>query len=232
VSERNDSATRLALLDMWALLIPVVPFGLVYGVLVGESSTSTFWGWIASPLVMAGASQLTLVALIEEGTAVTSALLSAIIINSRHLMYSAAISPIFRPQPRWFRLVAPMFMVDQVFALNAARPDLEPAFRRRYWLVMSLTFWTAWVVTTSVGVLFGGSIPESWRIEFAVSILFMSIVVSAIRASPVGASPGVVAATTGFVVAAVAGPVPNQLGLMIGAFAGIAAGTITEVRNQ
>lgn len=227
MSKQQTSPGRQALLDIWPLLIPVVPFGLVYGVLVSDGRTSTFWGWLASPLVMGGASQLTLVTLAHEGTALTSALLSAMIVNARHLMYSAAVSPMFRPQPIWFRAVAPFLLVDQVFALTMARSTDGPAYRRRYWLVLGVTFWFTWVIMTTAGVVFGGAVPGSWRIEFTVLILFLSIVFNALDTPP-----SIIAAATGFGVAAAAGPLPNRLGLMVGALVGVGAGTIAEVRRR
>ena len=227
MNEHHPSPARQALMDIWPLLIPVVPFGLIYGVLVTDAETSTFWGWFASPLVMGGASQLTLVTLAQEGTALTSALLSAMIVNARHLMYSAAASPTFRHQPIWFRVVAPFFLVDQVFALTMARQDEDPSYRRRYWLVLGVTFWATWVIMTTAGVAFGGAVPESWRIEFTVLILFLSIVFNALDTPP-----SVIAAATGFSIAAVAGPIPNRLGLMVGALVGVGAGTIAEVRRR
>lgn len=217
---------KQGLIDVWPLLIPVVPFGLVYGVLVTDSATSTFWGWFASPIVMGGASQLTLIALLDEGVAMASALASALVINARHLMYSAAMAPHFAEQPRWFRLVGSLFVIDQVFALAMLRLDDPPAYRRSYWLATGISFWSMWFLMTTIGVVFGGAVPESWHVEFSVSILFLSLVVNGLSTSP-----GVVAAATGFGVAVVAGPIPNRLGLLVGAVAGVAAGSWAEVRK-
>lgn len=217
---------RAALRDVWPLLVPVVPFGLVYGVVVSDASTSTFWGWVLSPLATAGASQLTLVTLVDEGATIVAALASACVINARHLMYSAAVSPAFGDQPRWFRHAGSFVLVDQVFALTSARAETDPWFRRRYWLTAGYSFWALWVVMTSVGVAFGSFVPASWRIEFAVVVLFLSIVVNGLTARP-----AVVAAVTGFGVAAAAGPLPHRLGLLTGALTGVVVGTIAEVRR-
>ena len=57
------------------LAIAVFPFGLVYGVAVAESSFSDWAGVLASLLVFAGAAQLALVNLTEEGAPWTVAVL-------------------------------------------------------------------------------------------------------------------------------------------------------------
>ena len=227
MSDGHRSAAVQGLLDIWALLLPIVPFGLVYGVLVAEADVSNFWGWLASPLTVAGASQLTLVTLVDEGTAIVSAMASAVVINARHLMYSAAMAPDFTRQPRWFRLFGSFFILDQTFALMSQRPNDTARYRRVYLLTMGLTFTSVWTVFTTVGIVSGNAIPESWEVGFAVTILFMSLVVNGL-----GAPPTVIAAGVGFGVAAVAGPVPNRVGLLFGAFAGVLAGTVAEVRRR
>lgn len=224
----HDSPIREGLLDIWPLLIPVVPFGLVYGVLVAESSTSTFWGWLASPLIVAGASQLTLITLLDEGTAMASALASTFVINARHLMYSAAIAPRFSSQPLWFRVIGSFSVLDQTFAMLSLRSEEEdPAYVRRYWLTMGMMFTATWTLFTTVGILSGEAIPESWRVEFAVSVLFLSLVINGVKAPP-----SAVAASTGFAVAVVASPLPNRTGLLVGAVSGVIAGAITETNSR
>ena len=75
--------------------------------------------WLSAPLVFAGAAQLAMITL--AGTASLWAVITAVlVINTRHVMYSAALAPTFRRQPRWMRWVGPSFMVDQTFALAAA----------------------------------------------------------------------------------------------------------------
>jgi len=72
---------------------------------------------------------------------VTASLLivaTAAVINLRHLMYGGALSPRFRGQPRWFRLLGPYFLLDQVFALTSVRTELDDDDWRRYYLATSL----------------------------------------------------------------------------------------------
>jgi hypothetical protein len=53
-------------------------------------------------------------------------IVAALVINSRHVMYSAALAPTFQEQPRWFRWVGSFVLIDQIFALVIMPADRPP----------------------------------------------------------------------------------------------------------
>ena len=81
--------------DVLTLLIPVIPFGIIYGVLGLELGLEP-WAVIASSFVIfGGASQLAFVQLFSVGTSPYIILGSVGAINSRHLLYCAVFSQYF-----------------------------------------------------------------------------------------------------------------------------------------
>ena len=94
-------------IDALPLFVPAIPFGLVIGLAITESGMNPFVGWSGSWLIFGGAAQLTLVTLLGSGVAVAAAVGTALVVNARHLMYSAALAPTFQSQPRWFRWLGP-----------------------------------------------------------------------------------------------------------------------------
>lgn len=217
-----ESPYRVVLREIWPLLLPAVPFALVLGVAMSESTFGAFAGWSTSWMVFAGAAQLTLVTLFAEVGAV-SAVVSALVVNARHFMYSAALSPAFRHQPRWFRLLAPYLLIDQSFAMAVAKLDAAPVFFRRYFLFVGALFWIVWQVAVGAGVVLGAGLPEEWALDFAVPVLFTGLaVLSMVR------RPAVIAGVVGFVVAVLASPLPNRTGLLVGAFLGVVAGAAVD----
>ena len=217
-----DTPVRDALREAWPLLIPAWPFALVLGVVISEGGFGRWAGWSTSWIVFAGAAQLTLVTLFAE-VGPLSAIVSALVVNARHFMYSAAMAPAFRQQPRWFRFVAPYTLIDQMFAMMITKTDGDPTYFRRYYVAFGTLFWTTWQIFVGVGVVMGTGLPESWGLEFAVPVLFLGLSILSVVSRP-AAVAGVVGAT----VAVAASPLPNRVGLLVGAFAGVIAATAVD----
>ncbi len=216
--------------DCIPLAIPTVPFGLVLGVLIANSTVNNMVGWLATPVIYGGAAQLTVISVLAAGSAPLAALVGGMVVSSRHLLYSAALAPSFADQPRWFRWLGPYTLVDQVFALaqrfeqsepTRASPPTDPAAFRHYYLGASLVMWLPWQVWVMIGILAGAQLPNSWQLDFAVPVLFLGLAVLGIKGRP-----GVKAAVVAFLVAAALGSLPNQGGLLIGALCGVAVSAL------
>lgn len=216
---------RRGVKDTIPVLIPVVPFALVLGLVIAESPVSNLVGWMGASLIFGGAAQLTVVTLSAEGAALLAVIAAGLIVQARHLMYSAAFAPVFGPQPRWFRRLGPYFLVDQLFALASFRIDDPPASFRRYYLTVGLTFWTTWQVTVALGLLVGPVLPESWSLGFAVPLLFVGLLIGALISVPAVAASAAAAAVTFLTLG-----LPNRLGIILAAVAGVGAGMVAGRR--
>mgnify|MGYP001827256277 CR=1 FL=1 len=213
---------RQALTDMVPLAIPAIPFGFVVGLAVTESAMPQWVAWLTAPLVFAGAAQLAMITL--AGTASLWAIITAVlVINTRHVMYSAALAPTFRKQPRWMRWVGPFFMVDQTFALAAMQTHRTPADFRRYYLTAAVGLYAVWNVVVPLGMLVGPVVPESWRLDFAPPVMFAGLTLFAINRIPAA-----VAAMVGGFVSLATIDLRDRLGIVVGAVAGVIAGAIVE----
>lgn len=203
------------------LLVAAFPFGLVYGVAVTQSSVTNWQGGVASALVVAGAAQFALIDLIDEGAPWIIAVGTALIINLRFAMYSAALAPAFGPFPRRWQLTLPYLMTDQaaVTALLNFESHDDPVHRRWFYLGAAVPFTLAWLIGTWLGILFGGDIPDSWQLGFAVPLVFIALAVPAVRNRP-----ALVAAVVGGAGCLLAAPLPHSLGVIVGAVAGVTAG--------
>lgn len=222
---RSDAGGRIdrqAIADVLPIAVPAVPFAFVIGLAVTESAMPAWVAWLSSPLVFAGASQLALITL--AGSASVWAIITAVlVINTRHVMYSAAMAPTFRTQPRWMRWFGPFLMVDQVFALAALQTHRSPADFRRYYLTIAITLYLIWNTAVPLGMLIGPVIPDSWRLDFAPPIMFAGLTLFAVKKVPAG-----VAAIVGGFVSLATVDLRDRLGIVIGALAGVAAGAIAD----
>ena len=212
--------------DMLPLFVGAVPFGLVLGVAVAESDVPDLAGWSSSWLIFGGAAQLASITLLASGAPALSAVTAALVVNARHLMYSAAMVPRFRGQPSWFRWAGPYLLIDQVFALSSVRDD-EPESWRAYYLGAGLLAWAMWQVVVAVGVVVGAAVPDPWSLEFGIPILFIGLVVPTLVRRP-----ALLAALVAVAVTAVFAGLPNRSGMLIGGVAGVLAGTLAGRGRQ
>jgi predicted branched-subunit amino acid permease len=130
---------RDGLRDVIPALVGIAPFAVVIGVALSQLEISQWMGVTASALMYGGSAQLAASNLIRSGADLVTILVTVGIVNARLLMYGAALEPRFKDQPRWFRWIAPHFIVDQTYALVTGRPELahDPARFRRYWLTIA-----------------------------------------------------------------------------------------------
>jgi len=219
---RPDPIVRRAIRDAVPLFLPVIPFALVMGVAIAESVMPRAVGWSTNVVIFAGAAQLATVSLAATATWLTL-VTTAAVINLRHVMYSAALSPRFKRQPRWFRWLGPYVLIDQVFALTSQRRELADDQWRRYYLGCGFFFLSTWVFTVTVGMLIGSGIPDSWRLGVAPALVFVGLVVVGISNRP-----GIVAAVVGAGTSYLCLDLPNNTGLLVGALAGVVAGYAAE----
>ena len=219
----DRAIVKRAFLDSVPLFVPAIPFAFVIGLVIVDTGFPKLIGWSTAPLIFGGAAQLVLISLLGTGTAVAAAITAALVVNARHLMYSAALAPTFQTQPRWMRWVGPYVLIDQMFALASLRTDDSPGDFRTYYLTCGATFWSFWLVFVALGLLLGPVIPAEWNLGFAVPILFLGLIVMGIDKHP-----KLVAALVGAGVTYVAAGLPNRSGLLVGALGGIIAGTIVE----
>lgn len=212
---------RRAALDTAPLVLGYLPFGLVLGATIEASEVSDLAGLASSLIIFAGASQLATVDLLDVGAAPGVVVLTGLVINLRHVMYSGAIAPWFQDQPTAWQVTAPFLLTDPVYSLAVIRfPGMPTARSRRvYYSTLGCLLLAAWIMMTGAGILLGNVLPEDLGLAVAVPLVFLALLVPMIEDRPTLA-----AAVVGGLVTLAARDVPLNLGLIIGAFSGVAAG--------
>jgi branched chain amino acid efflux pump len=216
-----DGVAGRAIRDVLPLYLPTIPFALVLGVAMTESAMTTPVAW-SSNIIFGGAAQLATVTLAGTATWLTL-VLTATVINLRHVMYSAAMAHHFRDQPRWFRWVGPFVLIDQMFALTSRRDDLDPPVWRRYYLAAGMFLLVTWLIGVTVGIAVGSAIPTEWRLDIAPAVMFGGLVVLGLTTRPAA-----LAALTGAAVCFAGLDIPNNGGVLLGAAAGVLVGFLAD----
>jgi predicted branched-subunit amino acid permease len=209
------------------LAIGVFPFGLAYGVAAAASSMDDLAGLLASIVVVAGAAQLAMVDLIDQGAPWFVIVSTALVVNLRFAMYSGALASSFSEYPARWRLPLAHLITDQstVTSLLFNARVRDPRARLSYYLGAGGLFVASWVAGTVLGIAIGASVPEELQLAFAVPLMFVALLVPSVRDRAT-----FVAAAVGLSVTVLAREAPLNTGLLIGASAGIAFGLLARLR--
>jgi len=221
-------------LDELPILLGVVPFGMIYGLLAIRAGLPTLVAQAMSSIVFAGSAQFIAAQLILERSPGLVVVLTVLVVNLRHLLYSAAMAPRLRHLGlRWKCLLA-YLLTDEAYAVIAtrclrdeARPEAAVSPHRHwYFLGAGLTLWVSWQVSTAVGVLLGAQVPAAWSLDFTLALTFIALVFPYLRDRA-----GLAAALSAGALSVLAYGLPYKLGLVLAALAGIGVGLAAERRR-
>lgn len=213
--------------DTVPMLVGAVPFGVIFGTLATAAGLSLSATLAMSALVFAGSAQFIAASLVASGAALPVILFTTLIVNLRHLLYSASLLPYVKHLPQRWRMVLAFWLTDESFAVvqREYRADTPLDHKHWYFLGSCLAMYGNWFLCTLAGVTLGHSLPglAHWGLDFAMVATFIGIVVPLLRTAPM-----ILAALTGAGVALLAQPLPYKLGLMLAALAGVMAGVMVE----
>ena len=209
--------------DEAPLQLGVIPFGMLYGIGALAAGMPVWLAQLTSMLVFAGAAQLVIVQMLAAAAGALPIGLTAVLLNLRHMLYSASVAEHVRHLPRRWRVLLAYLLTDEAYAvaiLRYARPaGPGPDLRHWYFLGCGLTLWGCWQLSTALGIAFGARIPPEWDIDFAVPLTFIALLTLLMRERA-----GQAAALVAAVVVLPALVLPHKLGLLVAAAVGIAAG--------
>lgn len=222
------------------ILLGVLPFGLIYGALALRAGISPAPALAMSSIVFAGSAQFVATQLIAGGAGPGLLLGTTLVVNLRHLLYSASLAPYLqRLRPTWKAVLA-YLLTDEAYAVaityfqqteasvktTATMPSNDRDARHWYFLGAGLTLWTTWQASTAAGLYLGARIPPSWHLEFALPLTFLALARPAVT-DRAAAITVLVAGT----VAVLADGMALRLGIIVASVAGIAAGIIADARR-
>ena len=170
------------ILDVSPLMIPVVPFGLIFGVLsidIGFTPLETIG---MSIIIFGGASQIILLQLFSGGASSLVIISSVGAVNSRHLLYGAVVSEHLSDLKLVWKIFISYFLVDQAFARsNEYFKKNNNSNKHLHLIGGGMTCWTIWQITTIIGIVLGSVIPEKLGLSFAVPLTFIALLVNDFR---------------------------------------------------
>ena len=215
-------------LDCAPFILIVVPYSMLFGVVARDAGLDILQTMAMSVLVIAGASQFTALALLQDQAPVFVALAAALAVNLRMAMYSAALVPHIGHARLGLRAIMAYLMVDQAFAVAVRpyedRPEMTPPIKVAYYFGCMALICPFWYGFTLMGALVGQAIPAAFSLDFAVPVCFIALTAPLVRSGP-----HVIAALVAGITALIFAWVPWSLGLLIAAGLGVFVGGQAEI---
>jgi 4-azaleucine resistance transporter AzlC len=211
------------------LLVGVFPFAMIYGALAVDAGIPAGTAQAMSAVVFAGSSQLVATHLIGTSTPALLTVLTIAVVNLRHALYSASVSPyINKLSPVWKSILA-YLLTDEAYAVtiinyNKALPEQKDP--HWFFLGAGLGLWSTWQAGTAVGIKLGAIVPSNWSLDFTLSLTFIALVIPVLKDRP-----SLAAALSAGTLAVITHPLPYNLWIIIAAIGGIITGLWLEARQ-
>ena len=198
---------------------------MAYGISATDAGLPLGLAQAMSAIVFGGASQFVGVRLIANGTPGALIVLTTLLVNSRHALYSASLAPYTEQLNRRWRWLLAYLLTDEAYATTVVRYRRGDASTFRHWFFLgsALALWTCWQATTAGGVFVGQAVPASWSLDFALPLTFLAILTRATRDKR-----AVAAAMVAGAVATIGFRWSYSTGLLTAMLAGMGAGMVAS----
>ncbi len=218
----------LGVRDQLPILMGVVPFGIIFGALARGVGIPALETQAFSLLIFAGSSQFIAAGLVGEGAPPLVVVLTILLVNLRHVLYSASMAPyLAKLRLRW-KIALSWLLTDEAFVIAAARyrrsVEGQPHW---YFLGTGLTLWGSWQISTFAGISLGAILPGTSLLDFALPLTFLALLIPNLTDRVALA----VAVTAG-VLAVLLASLPYKLGLMIAVLLSVGLGVTLESRRD
>ncbi len=190
------------------VLLAVSAYGLVFGAQAAQKGLSLLEVPLMTGSNYAGGSEFAAVGLWASPPPILLITAVTFLINSRHIVMGAALTPHIRHLPRWQALIVLFIMADETWALGyadtlaRAEAGLRPAFSLRFYSGAGGVIYLSWLGSTTLGAAIGpllGNVTP-YGFDMAFPAVFLVIVVGMWKglqgARPWAMSLGVAALTS------------------------------------
>jgi 4-azaleucine resistance transporter AzlC len=171
------------IIDVSPLMIPVVPFGIIYGIIGMELGIGPYMTLGLSIIIFGGASQIILLQLFSGGASSLVILSSVTAVNSRHLLYGAVLSEHLSGLKLTWKIILSYVMVDQAFAVSNTyfKNNHKDENKHFHLLGAGFTCLTIWQISTILGIVLGSVVPEELGLSFTISLTFLALLINDFR---------------------------------------------------
>lgn len=181
ISGKNERAEEIwvALRECTPVILGIIPFGIACGIMGLTANLSGLETISMSIIVFAGAAQFIGITMLGAGiTGWGIIILTTLLVNLRHLIMGSSLAPHMMKLPFPLQALLAFLLTDETYAMTVSRIHKD-SYSALYQLTASITFYLVWILSTVVGVVLGGYIPDplTWGLDFAMPATFLVLLI-------------------------------------------------------
>lgn len=158
------------------ICIGYFPLGLAFGVIAQNYGMNLIEVALMSLLLFSGSGQFITVAMMTMDVGFITILITILLVNSRYLLFSAALSLHLKKYPSWLIAILTAGITDETFVV-ATTHFKENKPETAFWLSLNVTSHLSWISSTVLGAYVGNFIPnmETFGLNFALPAMFIAL---------------------------------------------------------
>ena len=170
-------------IDILPLMIPVIPFGIIFGAIGIELGFGPYLTYATSIIIFSGASQIVFLQLLSAGASSLVAITSSSVVSTRHLLYGAVVSQYLNHLSIYWKVGLSYILTDQAFAVSNEyfKKNNTNKFKHYHLVGSGFTLWFIWQVTTIIGIILGSIVPDELGLTFTIPLTFLALLVNYLR---------------------------------------------------
>ena len=182
MSKKNENLLK-GFYDVSPLLLPVVPFGIIFGAIGIELGFGPYITYATSIIIFSGASQIVFFQLLSNGASSLIAITSSSVVSTRHLLYGAVVAQYLSKLSLMWKIFLSYLLTDQAFAVSQEffKKNSNDEYKHYHLLGAGLTLWIVWQLTTVIGILLGSIVPEELGLSFTIPLTFLALLINYFR---------------------------------------------------
>lgn len=159
-----------------------IPIGFAYGILAQQAGLSTLNTLLMSIMVYAGSSQLIAVGLFAAAVPGLTIILTTFVVNLRHMLFSAALSPYLKGWKVPELAVFAYELTDESFAVHSVtfagtmppKPEI---------IAINMTAQVAWVLGSALGAFAGQLVSDvkPLALDYTLPAMFIALLVMQLK---------------------------------------------------
>ncbi len=223
----DRAAYRAGVQAMTPLGPAIAVWGIVTGVAMVNAGLTIPVALVMTFTVFAGSAQLAVMPLLASGAPLPIVWVTALLVNLRFVIFSAASRRSFMHLPWPQRLLASYLNGDLGFALFSRKFASADSHGNPeqwgYFYGLAVVNWVVWQAGSIVGFLVGGLLPIDWGFELAAYLALLAVLIPMVQRVP--AVAGVI---TTAALAVLAVELPMRLGLLLAVLVGVTVALLGE----